>query len=514
MTIPTPTDTTAGRVVYVNNVGTVDFMIDGSHIASGHGRQFIWTGSAWSSQFFNPGSGTQIKTASTTQTITNSAVLASSTELTFFIGANETVVFQYSLLVTNSNNAGPDWKAAIKAPTGSTCSVTQSGIEPAGAAFPQASTTDCTTPGTMVNNTIVADAGVPFQVWVSGFVTSGANSGTVALQFAENTAAGGTSISIVKGSYLQAYQTTGADVAEIYYSKDQSVESGDVVAVDSSGISQVVKADANDSTSALGIISTKPGIVLGTPDANGKPVIVGLAGRVPVKVTNENGPIKIGDFLTVSHTPGYAMRATGSGQVIGQAMTSSDTDTGTVLVFIKNTYYDGENTIQSTSTATSTTLADGSLADKFTHIVRLAFEKLTNVFLDMTLWIKNVNADKVQTKELCIDDVCVTKEQLKQMIQNSANANTSNNGPENNISPQTPEETNVSTSSISTTTESVETSTSTGSVSTSTQIESDTSITSTPTEEILQPTTEQPVLPTISQSEVQSILENNTTPSE
>jgi hypothetical protein len=116
-------------------------------------------------------------------------------------------------------------------------------------------------------------------------------------------------------------------------------------------------------------------------------------------------------------------------------------------VFIKNTYYDGFDSTLATSTATSTTLSDGSLADRFTHIVRLAIEKLTNVFLDMTLWVKNINADKVQTKQLCIDDVCVTKSQLQQMIQNSGN----NSNSQNNSQVQNPPADNSTTTDLSAT---------------------------------------------------------------
>ena len=103
------------------------------------------------------------------------------------------------------------------------------------------------------------------------------------------------------------------------------------------------------------------------------------------------------------------------------------------MVFIKNTYYDGGDKV-SAQGATSTTLFDGSVADRFTHLLRLAFEKITNVFLDMTLWIRNIKTDKVQTKELCIEEVCVTKEQLQQMLmQNNSNNNNSNNA---NIIPE------------------------------------------------------------------------------
>ena len=63
----------------------------------------------------------------------------------------------------------------------------------------------------------------------------------------------------------------------------------------------------------LGVISTKPGLTLGGEDLVGKsgiPVFLALAGRVPVMVSDENGPIRPGDLLTTSSTPGVAMKAT------------------------------------------------------------------------------------------------------------------------------------------------------------------------------------------------------------
>jgi hypothetical protein len=455
LTIPNPTDTVAGKIIYINNVGTVKFIVSGSQVEPGEGRQFIWNGTTWTNIFWNPGSGTQVKTASTTQTVTNSTALVNHNELSFSIGANETIVFQYTLRVTNANSATPDWKSAILAPAGSTCSVTLSGEEPAAAAFPQANTTNCTTPGTLINATILADANVPFNVYINGFVTSGGTAGSVNLQFAENTAGAGTSISVLAGSYLQAFQTTGADLAEVYYTDDTSIYNGDVVAVDGTGISQVVKADREKSSSALGVISTKPGIVLGEVDATGKPVIVGLAGRVPVKVTNENGDINVGDYLAVSDIPGFAMKATDPGQVIGQALTSfvsSTTNaTGTVVVFIKNTYYDGIDLIQSTTTATSTVLESGSIADRFTHFVRSSIEKLTNVFLDMTLWIRNVKSERIETKIFCLEDVCINKYDLQGLLENKNAAQT-----ETIIIPPTETSTNPVTTDNSTTTTVVE----------------------------------------------------------
>jgi hypothetical protein len=47
-TLATPTDMTAGKVVYVNNVGSNDFTMFGSTISFDSGRTFVWTGTKWS----------------------------------------------------------------------------------------------------------------------------------------------------------------------------------------------------------------------------------------------------------------------------------------------------------------------------------------------------------------------------------------------------------------------------------------------------------------------------------
>ncbi|MCL5667136.1 MAG: hypothetical protein M1383_05205 [Patescibacteria group bacterium] len=142
----------------------------------------------------------------------------------------------------------------------------------------------------------------------------------------------------------------GVDVAEQYPTKE-ILEPGDVAAA--SGDFPVYVGKASSTSAVLGIISTKPGILLGGFKAekfgNATNVPVALSGRVPVKVTNENGDIKPGDYLTASKNfPGYAMKATHSGQVIGQALENFDGNpevasttlgsAGTVLAFVKLGY--------------------------------------------------------------------------------------------------------------------------------------------------------------------------------
>ncbi len=113
----------------------------------------------------------------------------------------------------------------------------------------------------------------------------------------------------------------GADLAEYYYSTD-TLDYGDVVVIDPSGNGDdVVRSTQKYSSGLVGIVATRPGIVLGHRAENGFPIA--LTGRVPVKLSYENGPVKAGDYLTSSSIPGYAMRATGAGPVIGKALSNS-----------------------------------------------------------------------------------------------------------------------------------------------------------------------------------------------
>jgi hypothetical protein len=63
-----------------------------------------------------------------------------------------------------------------------------------------------------------------------------------------------------------------------------------------------------------------------------------MVGRVPTKVSAENGSIKVGDLLVSSSTMGYAMKGTDRtqmlGAVIGKALGSLDSGTGVIEVLV------------------------------------------------------------------------------------------------------------------------------------------------------------------------------------
>jgi len=69
-----------------------------------------------------------------------------------------------------------------------------------------------------------------------------------------------------------------------------------------------------------------------------KPAIA-LAGRVPVKVTDENGLIKRGDYITASSKSGYEMKCSDElkclNSVVGIAMENQKQSEDKIMVMVK-----------------------------------------------------------------------------------------------------------------------------------------------------------------------------------
>lgn len=140
--------------------------------------------------------------------------------------------------------------------------------------------------------------------------------------------------------------STGAfDYAEDYPTYDATLEPGDVVAIDPTNIEYVKRADGT--TPAIGIYSKNPGLRLQKPkdvvDTGETWIPIALVGRVPLKVTIENGEIKAGDSLALSATiPGTAMKATKAGTIIARALSGYNADgVGMISAFIDNSYSNG-----------------------------------------------------------------------------------------------------------------------------------------------------------------------------
>lgn len=120
-----------------------------------------------------------------------------------------------------------------------------------------------------------------------------------------------------------------SDIAEVYQS-DGSVGLGEIVAV-SKQSNIVTKSSTAYQKGMIGVYSTSPGLLVGgqtilgsSGNLGGNNIPVALAGRAPVKVSDENGLIQVGDYLTSSSIPGVAMKAIRPGPVIGQALEPFD----------------------------------------------------------------------------------------------------------------------------------------------------------------------------------------------
>ncbi|MCH8126650.1 hypothetical protein IIC38_11905, partial [candidate division KSB1 bacterium] len=145
----------------------------------------------------------------------------------------------------------------------------------------------------------------------------------------------------------------GADLAE-HINVSEPVEPGDIVELDPTVPGYYRKARGNSQLIA-GVITTDPGFILGNnpgemdattfianKDATeietlDRPMLA-LMGRVPVKVTTENGPIRPGDLLTISTKPGYAMiygkTKVCEGAIIGKALEGLESGEGMILVLV------------------------------------------------------------------------------------------------------------------------------------------------------------------------------------
>jgi hypothetical protein len=133
------------------------------------------------------------------------------------------------------------------------------------------------------------------------------------------------------GDYAESVDVTG---------NRTNYEPGDVLVLDADNPGKILKSIEAYSTAVSGIYSTKPGTVGRRQTTAKSPdeVPMAVVGIVPAKVSAENGPVKVGDLLVTSSTPGYAMKGTDRsrmlGAVVGKAMGSLDSGTGVIEVLV------------------------------------------------------------------------------------------------------------------------------------------------------------------------------------
>ncbi len=278
------------------------------------------------------GSGSYtMRTLSTTLSKTSSTTLTD-TGLKFNIPANQTWIYEYRISFITASNT-PDFRFALTAPAGSNCNTHLARVG-------DGNVTNVYRTQTCGSTIVIpATGGTPNTASIFGQVVTSGTAGNMMLQWAQDTS-NGTAIFLNSGSTITAFRAVGSDVAEVYQTQDPSILPGTIVSVDPDHPLNVRRSLGAQDHTVLGVISTKPGLTLGGEDLVGKsgiPVFLALAGRVPVMVSDENGPIRPGDLLTTSSTPGVAMKATKAGPIIGKALSAyNGTGIGMVTIFVQN----------------------------------------------------------------------------------------------------------------------------------------------------------------------------------
>jgi hypothetical protein len=233
--------------------------------------------------------------------------------------------------------------------------------------------------------------GSPADIAESYAATEAVDAGTV-VAFATTT----TAWSATKGSDVSAASST--DVYEI------------------SGVRK-----AHDQYEAVGIVSTKAGLHLGADIVNGVPVA--LSGRVPVKVTTENGPVMRGDYITVSATrPGYAMKLTGEGRALGRALSDSSAGNDKVMVFIENGYQKVDMAGRHATTTGMLTTGNVDL-----NANGVAITNIKSLASANGAW--SISEDgRIIAKMLCLEDVCIDKNQLTNILNSTGQSGSASTG--------------------------------------------------------------------------------------
>ena len=263
---------------------------------------------------------------------------------------------------------------------------------------------------------------------------------------------------VVPSSNMMEY--VAARLENFYDKEGKLITENAVVPGATTSISVLTRSSSSFQPNLLGIVATAPYQTFGedVQKTASHPQRIALVGRVPVKVSTESGPIKIGDRITSSSLAGVGMKATKDGVTVGIALesfdgssgtqcsssTSSETKCGKILVFVNLGYSklddpllksnfnsDGSSTSIGTN-AFSVDQQSGKVNVSFFGDLNLNGNSIINVsrILGMdgkwkidengNIVVNKINANEVVTGKLCVEDICVTKDKFKSVFGGSS----------------------------------------------------------------------------------------------
>jgi hypothetical protein len=134
---------------------------------------------------------------------------------------------------------------------------------------------------------------------------------------------------LVSGLALFALFTARAAFAQNVtqgYKADQTLQQGMIVRLKPSDGSKVEALTQTDESDMLGVVVSSDDTPVSLSETNdSKQTFVATYGKYPVLVSNQNGPVKTGDLVTISSLGGVGMKAnTTQEMVIGKALSGFD----------------------------------------------------------------------------------------------------------------------------------------------------------------------------------------------
>jgi hypothetical protein len=172
-------------------------------------------------------------------------------------------------------------------------------------------------------------------IFAGGNVGIGTSNPTSLLDVAGNINVSGNAV--IAGNIAAKYQ----DVAEWVQAR-KPIVAGTLVILDPALANAVIPSGRAYDTHVAGVISSRPGVILG--EAGAGKVLVATTGRVRVMVEATRNPIKIGDLLVTSDKPGVAMKSLPimvrgarihrPGTIVGKALEPLANGQGRILVLL------------------------------------------------------------------------------------------------------------------------------------------------------------------------------------
>lgn len=206
------------------------------------------------------------------------------------------------------------------------------------------------------------------------------------------------------------------DVAEnVNLVPGTNAEAGDVLVASQNGLVQFEKSSDKYAQRVAGVITDTGKFVMGASGKNRAPLA--LSGLVNVKVSDENGPVQVGDYLVTASKSGYAMKYVPSPEIkeaglVGMALQPLTSGEGRINALIMRGVAYGSSTSSSTPAGLVSNSIESSISNPeqsngfsgiFSALAIVGSNNNWKIDENGNIIAKSIKADKITAKELIID---------------------------------------------------------------------------------------------------------------